>query len=86
METGYPLLNCEKFDPSAPYPGVWNVTNTWSDPPRINHVAWKTYSGINVHGIGSSRSGLQGRTIKFVHSAFNYSSDAFKKQQKVYLV
>jgi len=50
LETGYPLLNCEKFDPSAPYPGVWNVTNTWSDPPRINHVAWKTYSGLYLIG------------------------------------
>lgn len=50
LNNGNAILNCEKFDPSGPYPGVWNVTHTWNDPPRINHVAWKTYEGLYLIG------------------------------------
>jgi len=50
LNTGEALLNCETFDPSAPYPGQWSVTNTWDGPPRVNHVAWKTYSGLYLIG------------------------------------
>merc|ERR1712098_400039 len=50
LNTNTDLLNCETFDPSAPYPGQWSVTNTWDGPARVNHVAWKTYSGLYLIG------------------------------------
>ena len=52
LNTNEILDNCEKFDPSAPFPGVWTTTYNWTDllPHRTNHAAWQTNSGLYLMG------------------------------------
>jgi len=41
-------LSCSNFNPES---GQWESdTNTWKDPPRIDHVSWNTTSGLFLMG------------------------------------